>query len=656
MCTGYKNSSKSNGEASSSRTSVDGKRKSRVSILASFMLISCFISGVPPAETTRIWHDRSGQFRVEAAFLGYSGGKLRLHKVNGVVIEVPSEKMSKEDMQYVEQVTNKKSTASAPAQRTSEDDVPLEQRKRILQSESPRPPSKKGPKIDWFEFFLSAGCDIDDCTRYASSFERDKIDEVILPDITDATMRSLGLREGDIIRITKAITQRHPKKPDSTQEQLLRDEVLARQLQEEERTGKKPTSPAPNLFATGPDGALKQPRRGRPQPSRSNPATTVGLDALNTVSDNIQRTGSPQALSPAAAPIQAPPRSSSTLVPTASAPAVSSGFDDDAWTPRPSSAKPSAPTPQATAPRAPSAPPPASSTSTAVNQQPSRSLGTSPTHAQNSGNNLAKAIESDIFDQLSRLSQLRTTSPAMGSAVPASLSNTATTPMTSSPPASYHSGLGMGSSPIPLGQHVQNQQARLSSPQQNGPRGPFAPVPANQSLLQPLIPTTTGFNRFVPTRPGNTSFVAQPQQPLIPSQITGFPNNPQPLIPQTTSFPSMGPMLSQPTGMPGGNFGGFGSTSSFSPNGHFSTMQTSACQFGTSFSATYYRADPTGFNPGFGQSPFITSMSLPPLPLAPPTSNTSPANVFAQMKSGTFATSNENGPQPQGNYPSNTYA
>jgi len=206
--------------------------------------------------------------------------------------------------------------------------------------------------------------------------------------------------------------------------------------------------------------------------------------------------------------------------------------------------------------------------------------------------------------------------------------------VTSPPPVSYHSGLGMGSSPVPIGQHVQNQQVRLPSPQQNGPRGPFAPVPSNQSLLQPLIPTTTTFNRFVPTRPGNASFGAQPQQSFIPSQVTGFPNNPQPVIQQPTSFPSMGPMLSQPTGMPGGNFGGFGSTPSFPHSGHFSTVQI----------------NPTGFNPGFGQSPFNTSVSPPPVPPLPPASNTSPANIFAQMKSGTFATSNENGPQPQDKY------
>ena len=63
--------------------------------------------GPPPSEKTRVWHDRSGQFRVEAAFLDFAIGKIRLHKVNGVVIEVPSEKMSVEDMRFVERVTGR---------------------------------------------------------------------------------------------------------------------------------------------------------------------------------------------------------------------------------------------------------------------------------------------------------------------------------------------------------------------------------------------------------------------------------------------------------------------------------------------------------------------------------------------------------------------
>ncbi|KAJ3009015.1 hypothetical protein NUW54_g2940 [Trametes sanguinea] len=56
-------SKKSRNSGSQSRSSSDTKRG-------------------PPPENLRVWHDRTGQFRVDAAFLGYSNGKLRLHKVN----------------------------------------------------------------------------------------------------------------------------------------------------------------------------------------------------------------------------------------------------------------------------------------------------------------------------------------------------------------------------------------------------------------------------------------------------------------------------------------------------------------------------------------------------------------------------------------------
>ena len=175
-----------------------------------------------------------------------------------MIIEVPQEKMSSEDMRYVEKMVSKQQHSPASPRRTS-DDEPLELRRRSLQPQArgsqQQQQERKKATIDWFEFFLNAGCDVDDCTRYAQSFERDKIDEALLPDITESTMRSLGLREGDIIRVKKAIDQRQPKaKPDDSRaEQMRRDEELARQLQAEENGG-TPRGQAPNLFAAGPNG------------------------------------------------------------------------------------------------------------------------------------------------------------------------------------------------------------------------------------------------------------------------------------------------------------------------------------------------------------------------------------------------------------------
>ncbi|KDQ64469.1 hypothetical protein JAAARDRAFT_75108 [Jaapia argillacea MUCL 33604] len=625
-----KRRSSSNQSTSSKSSKTNGESSSRPSSTA----------GAPPPEKTRTWRDRSGQFRVDAALLGYRDGKLRLHKVNGVVIEVPAEKMSVEDMKYVEKVTSKKSgspSSSSPSAGVShsDDDEPLAVRRRSLQPPQPQPPAravtpKKGPAVDWFEFFLSAGCDVDDCTRYASSFERDKIDEAILPDITESTMRSLGLREGDIIRVKKAIDQRQPKDSKS-QEQVRKDEELARQLQAEENASSGKGAP-PNLFA-GPNGVLKNNtvRRGRPQPSKTLPPPSVDLDAISTASDHIHRVGTPVTSSSASPPIQSPQRSNSAA-------AAASGFDDDAWTNRPSSTKPTAPTPvpapSARAPSAPPAapappppPPPAPAPPPAL-AQPQTAATVPPvtvSQPQGTGASLANKSEADIFEQLARLSELRTRSPAVPSPV-----SPAVPPVP--PPVGYRSGLGMGPSPVPIGQHLQGQQTGLfPPPQQSGPRGPFAPVPANQSLLQPLIPTSTGFNNFVPTRPSSAPFQPQPQ--FLAPQPTGFGGSPQPFLPQPTGFAPQGPLLSQPTGMNGGSFG------NFNPNPPYQN---------TGFSPV--SSNPTGFNPGFGQ---FSASGLPPVPPLPnaPSKDTSPANVFAQMKSGSFASGNDSGaPQTADKY------
>jgi hypothetical protein len=210
----------------------------------------------------------------------------------------------------------------------------------------------------------------------------------------------------------------------------------------------------------------------------------------------------------------------------------------------------------------------------------------------------------------------------------------------------YAQGMGMGSSPAPMGQ-IQAQQTGFlqSSSPANGPRGPYAPVPANQGLLNPLIPTNTGFTGFVPTSSPATGspFQGGQQSSFLQAQPTGFmgqqPQQPMmnqtgfggpPLMAQPTGFQPSGSLMAQPTGIPSQGFSspmsaplmsqptGFGNGPSFQPGGMgFNGVQT----------------NPTGFNPGFGQ--FNPGVVSPP-PAPTPQKDVSPANVFAQMKSGTF--------------------
>ena len=528
--------------------------------------------------------------------------------MNGVVIEVPSEKMSAEDMRYVE----KMGRGGSVSRKGDDDDEPLAKRRQSLQ---PAPaPTKKTPPVDWFEFFLNAGCDVDDCTRYASSFERDKIDEAILPDISEGTLRTLGLREGDIIRVTKAIDARHPKplaKPTSSEVSLLGGDEAG-------TSARATPSPAPPNLFTVPGGQLKNARRGRPTPSKTGSTApgAVDLTAISTASNQIARSATPLVTSPtttpalAAPPVQIPPSRSNS--------AAASGFDDDAWTNRPSSTKPVAPTPPPErAPSVPALPAASLSLASAPASQPPRAPSApatqlaAATSSNSTGGGLAKTTDADIFDQLARLSQLRVQTPA-AAAPPAP------SPGIASPPAmaavsGYNSGPGASSAP-PLGPHptlslpLQGQPTGL--PQYAAPRGPFAPVPANQGLLAPLVPTSTGFTGFVPTRPatspsflgtqptgfqpslapqptGFQTFAPQPTgfQPNLAPQPTGFQPNfaPQPtgfqpnLAPQPTGFqPSLAP---QPTGFGGGSPFGVGGVPPVPPlpasfqNGSFSQIQ-----------------------------------------------------------------------------------
>jgi hypothetical protein len=258
-----------------------------------------------------------------------------------------------------------------------------------------------------------------------------------------------------------------PVKADTSQAQMSADEELARQLQAQD--GKR-AGPAPNLFAS-PDGQLKSTRRGRPQKSSTLPAADLNAVDLNAVSPPPAGTTSP-------APVQPPPRT--TSAPMNNLTPQQTGFDDDAWSNRPSSTKPLTPTPaqqqqhqqqQAAPARAPSAPP--------VQQQappapappaPTPPAAAPPRAASAAPGGLARTTENDVFDQLARLAELRVRTPAAPTPP-------APAPLTSPPPASYASGLGVGAGGS-LGQHLQAQATGVLPPL--GPRGPLAPVPANQ--------------------------------------------------------------------------------------------------------------------------------------------------------------------------------
>jgi hypothetical protein len=238
-------------------------------------------------------------------------GKIHLHKVNGVKIAVPITKMSPPDLAYVEKVTNE----------SIEDHIPVadlikmkrrsqggEQNSKTRSGASIDPSQSKVNDYDWFDFFLQAGVGPHQCDRYAQAMVRDSMDETVLPDITTDTLRTLGLKEGDALKVMKHLDQRFG------------------------RTKMASTNGAGEggLFSSGPDGVL-HPRRGRPESNRHT-GDVVDKDALFKSSE--ERRSEPEAK--VTSSTQAPARQ----------PTI--GFEDDAWSVKPS--KSPAPAPQATTP------------------------------------------------------------------------------------------------------------------------------------------------------------------------------------------------------------------------------------------------------------------------------------------------------------------
>ena len=294
----------------------------------------------PESNKIRTWTDRSGSFKVEAQFIGLKDGKIHLHKLNGVKIAVPVGKMAIEDLEYVERYTGvsldddkplsdirrrgtqpgksgeRKKTQSKPTPTTG---ASVEQPKRSTEP--------KGPEYDWFDFFLKAQVSPYQCERYASNFNRDSMDESVLPDITPAVLRTLGLKEGDILRVMKYLDSKFGRTGGSSK---LRNVSYGEGEGDGDREGA--TSSGGGLFS-GPGGALRNnTRKGRPAPAvQSNDVVDAQALMQGGTKEGASRV-----------------RSESVSTPIATAPPPPKkdhqGFDDDAiWDLKPSKQQSSQP-------------------------------------------------------------------------------------------------------------------------------------------------------------------------------------------------------------------------------------------------------------------------------------------------------------------------
>ena len=391
----------------------------------------------------RTWTDRSGSFKVEAEFIGLKDSKIHLHKLNGVKIAVPVNKMSVEDLEYVERATGVSLDEDKPLSDIKRRSTQKAKDRQSAAASRSGASVQKDPEYDWFDFFLQCGCNPQVCERYARAFSQDQMGEEILPDVGPALLRTLGIKEGDILRIMKNLDARYNRT------RAVTDGKAA----EESAPSTDADGAAGGLFS-GPGGALRNnTRKGRPAPAvQTN--DIIDADAFKP-KDAERRTPSDAAATPlTAAPARQP---------------QSTGFDDDAWDLQPSkSPAPSAPAPppktESPAPQPQTAPPPP----------------------------VQKPLPTGGMAELSLLSpplQPNSAPPPQTTAQPQS-------PTRPTADASFFDKLG---APAPV-QALSNQptgRARPMAPQQTGMGSTIAPPPA-RAASAPGFPQNQQQSQFAP--------------------------------------------------------------------------------------------------------------------------------------------------------------
>lgn len=590
----------------------------------------------PDSTKVRTWTDHSGSFKVDAQFLGVADGKIHLHKSNGVKIAVPVAKMSQTDLDYVEKVTNESIEENIPVA----DLIKMKRRAQessagasIDKSQPSRP--DKGPEYDWFDFFLRAGVGPHQCERYAQAMVRESMDESVVADIKIETLRSVGMKEGDALKVMKHLDQRF---------------------------GRSANGVAEGGLFTGPGGALKD-NTGRKRPE-ANRTGTDSIDSSVLQGGSTETTHQPQATA------------------TTSATATKGGFEDDAWTPKPSQTPVSAaPTSKPAASSLPAAAPlsanmqalsllddlkPLEPTPAPPRTEPQPQITQSPPPAVQQ-----QQVQTGATPQM--FQQVAAIQPQQSGVGPLPQINA---PGRQRPqaPLSYTGSALLPPPPRPTSapQYAQQNNFGLQplQAQLTGVAGNAHPAPPGQSLdemtarkmQQYLQPQPTGFMQ--PGMPIQNGFQPQPtgfqqlgmQQPYLNGNAAGSPfADPRGMQPQPTGFVNFQPqggintilppaLTPQRTGFPQQQANGF---NQFQPPMQQVQPQPTGFGFQQGGFQPSIQPQPTGFGQinGFGNLPPVPPIpqSSTPAPLIPQKTGPAP-----EIRFGVNPAAKRLAPQPTG--------
>ena len=247
--------------------------------------------------------------------------------------------MAAEDLEYVEQeegvsLDEDKPLSAIRAKSQRKTNGVRKQESKAGASVEPRK-----PEYDWFDFFLQCGVSPYQCERYSHAFSRDSMDEGVLPDINASVLRTLGLKEGDILRVMKFLDNKYGRTGAKSKLRNVSfggEEVIGKEDGEDGNA----SPPGSGSLFSGPGGTLKNnTRKGRPAPAvqTNDIVDSKVFQQKNEKTESNTSIDSPQ-------PPEPPSKD------------VKRGFDDDAWDVKPSkqaAQPPRAPSQTSTAPSAP---------------------------------------------------------------------------------------------------------------------------------------------------------------------------------------------------------------------------------------------------------------------------------------------------------------
>jgi len=533
--------------------------------------------------------------------------------MNGVKIAVPIAKMSVEDLKYVERMTGM----------SFDSDKPPSGKKRVTVQEPTKVGASVEPKksdYDWFQFFLNCEVAVGLCERYAQAFNKDSMDESVLPDVDASVLRTLGLREGDILKVMRFLDSKFGRNK--------------KKGAEEEGEG--------GIFS-GPGGTLRNnTRRGRPAPN-SQASDVVDAKAFSQSGDGDHKS--------------APAGTAASAVNVSAGGKTSGGFDDDAWEVKPPK--------QAVADKAPppaetSAAPAPKATAALTGSMSELSLLTQPLQPEKTAAPPAPAIApapTVAAQQPGATPSFFTAMAHQQTGVPGTVNGAPQAVARQRPLAPQFTQGQPGLMPPP-------PPRSLSAPQSAQPSG-FAPPPLHPQMtgvVGQVAPPGQSLGEIAQARM-QQQYAQQMQQQMQAASMQGFQPQPTGIVPMMTGVPNQfmqpqmqspfadpirptqfSPIQAQPTGYPGQPFnapGVPGGVNTFLPR-PLEPQRTAV--------PMPMQAQPTGmgFTQGFGNQgmPPVPPMPLQqqvPQPLVPQQTGPAPAIRF-----GVAPEANKLMPQPTG--------